>query len=102
MVKLDNWSFVSNEWEGVRRDPFVEEFQAPVPGSCLHGFVTNHPKIEDGHRAHTSKVMAVGLPSSRKLITTLTGTIYELGEVNPSYEDWMSENGWECAGHGWF
>ncbi len=101
MVRLEHWSFVSNDWRGARRDPTWEEFQAPVPGSCLFGRVTGHPRIEDGHRAHTSKVDHFSKNVANPVITT-TGTKYELGEVNPLYEDWMIENGWNCMGRGWF
>lgn len=97
-VKLDDWSFVANNWKGCQRFPYMDEFQAPVPGSCLFGRVFGHKKIEDGHRAHTSIVEKI----DGRLITTKTGTIYELCDVYSDYDLWMRENGWACAGQGWF
>ncbi len=103
VVTINNWSFVHDEWRGFRRDPDLDEFVAPAPAPHLppiriHGKVTGHPRIEDGHRACTSPVVTI----ENSAVKTLTGTEYKLGDINPQYEEWLVENGWAVAGHGWF
>ena len=99
MVKIDNWSFVEVTWRGSRRDPYEYEFAPPTLGSTLHGKVTGHLRIEDGHRAHTTAL--VDIPALGAL-TTASGTQYELGKINPDYEEWMIDKGWAIRGYGWF
>ena len=81
-VDIENWSCVSNEWFGRMRDPYAHEFVDLTVGNCLHGKVYGHPKIEDGHRAHTSKIVLIERGGR---ITTETGTVYLLGDKNQNF-----------------
>lgn len=90
MITLTNWSFVYNNWNGRFRDPFMNEFVAPFsPSSCLHGRVENHPKIEDGHRVHTSIVVR---RHPGHVLETSSGTLYRLLDPNPDYSLWSKTN----------
>lgn len=80
-VLIDNWSSVSNNWYGRYRDPYQHEFTDMTIGNCLHGKVYGHPLIEDGHRVHTSIIKKI----EGDIVTTQTGTLYRLGEINPCY-----------------
>ena len=82
-VCIEWWSCISNDWVGYRRDPFAHEFRDLAIGNCLHGKVYGHPKIQDGHRAHTSKITLIERGGR---ITTESGTVYLLGEMNPHFE----------------
>lgn len=67
-VKLENWSFVSNDWQRYRRDPDMWEFEAPIPGMCLHGKVT-------GRRVFRRCRM---IQKGRQYLNKKTGNRYEV------------------------
>ncbi|MDY6958323.1 MAG: hypothetical protein SVK08_04125 [Halobacteriota archaeon] len=73
-MKLENWSVVSNA------TPYTAP-EAIVPS--LQGYVYNHPKHEDGKHVITSHIVAV---YGRK-VQTWSGSIYELGKVDPKYQE---------------
>lgn len=55
---------------------------APENKMCLAGNVFGHPEILDGSSITTNKLTFV----SDTTITTKSGSVYELGEVDPKYE----------------
>ena len=79
MAKLDNWAVVFE-------DPYL-----PPERQTKHlcGVVTGHPnpRHEDGKEIVTSTIKAV----SGRVVTTMSGTTYELGEANPQYQSFMEE-----------
>jgi hypothetical protein len=57
--------------------------QPPEHGRvCLHGFVIGHPRCQDGKEVTTSLVVS----RHGNKVVTKSGSEYELGEVDPSYE----------------
>lgn len=73
-MKLDNWSVGSH-----KADSFLPpELKRP----CLHGILTGHPKHADGTEVTTSAIIGV----EGDYIKTSSGSLYELGTVDPQYE----------------
>ena len=82
MVKLDNWSVLSDQ------DPY----RAPeMRSSRLKGIPTGHPRKQDGKTIYTSPVVSV---DGRK-VTTRSGTVYRLGRIDPLYRKWLRDQGLE-------
>lgn len=77
--KLENWSVQTT-------NPYL-----PLEASkaYLAGDVYGHPKYPDGHRILTSRPIKV----DGRVITTYSGSVYELGEPDPKYLEWMNKNG---------
>ena len=71
-MRLENWSLT----HGL--------YQAPEQGCHLIGNVYGHPTRPDGRRVRTSTV--VRIDRITETIETRSGSIYELGEVDPDYE----------------
>ena len=72
-IKINNWSIIQDD------DPFTApEFRK----RRLQGIVTGHPNIDDGEHATTSSIVS----NAGKKITTSSGSVYELGAVDPDYE----------------
>ena len=86
-VKLENWSFVEDNWRGHARFPYLEEFVPIKEGACLVGQVQGHPKIVDGHRAFTSPVKKID--AGARTCTTRSGTIYALGAPLEDYVNYI-------------
>lgn len=86
-VKIENWSIVDYDWEGFCRFPNMDEFRPFLIGFTLHGRVFGHPRIEDGHRARTTKIRSI----SGNIVTTMSETVYELGEPFADYMLWLDE-----------
>lgn len=84
-VLIENWSCISNNWVGFFRDPYQHEFVDFALGNCLHGKVYGHPRIEDGHRAHTSRIKVIDTHGDFVRVETETGTIYRLGAPNTNF-----------------
>ena len=70
MLRLEQWSVV--------RKPYA----TPESGGHLHGRAYGHPRFDDGEWVTTSPITAV----EGGIATTLSGSQYELGEVDPQYE----------------
>lgn len=83
-VRLEDWSCVENSWRGFHRDPWNNEFAPLEVGKCLFGKVYGHPRIEAGHRAHTSIIQTI----NGNIIRTASETIYELGKPLEAYKSW--------------
>jgi len=81
MYRLENWSVSTDN-----------PYYPPEAGrQYLAGNVYGHPRFEDGHRILTSKpVKADG-----RLITTFSGSVYQLGKVSDDYLAWLTEHGFK-------
>lgn len=74
---LENWSVV------VRNPEAVTPYTAPeLIAHALHGVVTGHRYMQDGSIITTSRI--VGQRNGK--VITASGTEYELGVVDPAYE----------------
>jgi hypothetical protein len=73
-TRLERWSLRSRPF-GLLQPPEEEDV-------CLFGVVVGHPCHRDGKEVLTSPVMHYGA----KRIVTKSGSEYELGLVDPSYE----------------
>lgn len=79
-MKLENWSLTEDQ------DPFA----APeVRTKRLNGLVYGHHDFEDGHKITTSRIESV----QGRVVETLSGSTYELGDPDPDYLKWCQENG---------
>lgn len=77
-IKMTNWS------AGERAE---DAYLAPeIRRLCLQGDVKDHPTLEAG-RITTSGIVGV----NGKFITTESGSVYELGDVQPAYLEWCKE-----------
>ena len=75
LIKLERWSVVGRP---------VNEYDPPeLWAQCLSGTVTGHPRKPDGSVVTTSQVAGV---EQGRYVRTGSGSLYELGEVNPEYE----------------
>lgn len=75
-IKLEQWSIIYPPNSNPYTPP---EFKRAV----LHGKVFGHSHYPDGKLISTSYIIRV---SEEKYVHTKSGTVYELGEVNPRYE----------------
>lgn len=77
MPRLDRWSiqYVNSSSDPYRPPELCER--------ALTGSVSGHPRFPEGHRIHTSPITQV-LDSGE--LVSQSGTVYELGEVDPGYE----------------
>lgn len=57
--------------------------------AVLKGDVYGHPDIPDGRNIYTSHV----LKTEGRLVTTVNGHSYELGEIDQTYLNWMHQRG---------
>jgi len=74
-MKLENWAVVQDY------DPYM----APEDRKArLHGTVYGHPKHDDGKRIATSSIQKIDPVA--KTVTTRSGSVYELGTVDPEWE----------------
>jgi len=71
-MKLENWSIT----HGL--------YKAPEQGGRLVGNVYGHPRHFDGKLVRTSRVVEVDPVA--QTVRTHSGSIYELGTVDPGYE----------------
>lgn len=74
MTRIDCWSLTA-----LSCDPYTSP---ECIGFALVGVVTGHPKRPDGEVVRTSRI--VGYNGTG--VETASGTVYELGSVDPSYE----------------
>ena len=78
-MQINNWSVVSDS------DPFKVPEQSKIR---LQGEVTGHPRFDEGHRVTTSTIVKI----EGKLVSTYSGSVYELGEIDPLYKKWVDKN----------
>lgn len=77
IVRIENWSVVSS----VIYDGFCEL----EPGRRLTGDVLGHTQLRNG-LIFTSAILNV---DRRSGLVETRNTIYELGQVNPEYDQWV-------------
>jgi hypothetical protein len=77
---LDDW-----EVESVPNNPYTPPEHLP---RVLHGKVYGHPKYPSGHRIRTSSLRSV----SGRVVTTASGSEYELGTPSIDYVAWVMDN----------
>jgi hypothetical protein len=81
-VRLERWAVVVPAPES--------PFRAPeMGGQCLSGRVHGHPTEADGKAVRTSPLASV----NGRVVTTASGTVYELGEPHPDYLAWLDTAG---------
>ena len=73
-MRIENWSLADTSY-----DPYKAPEQLRPR---LAGKVYSHPRFADGEDVITSPI--VGVEGDK--VRTLSGSLYELGEVDPSYE----------------
>lgn len=78
IVRIENWAVVSS----VIYDGYCEL----EPGRRLTGDVLAHNQLRNG-LIFTSAIQSV---DRRSGLVETRNTIYELGEVNPEYEQWLT------------
>lgn len=85
MAKIEEWSVKPDT-----SDPYIAPELAPV---CLYGKCYDHPRQPDGKCVLTSPIVAV----DGRRVTTKSGTVYELGRIDPKYRAWLREHrpGWD-------
>lgn len=81
LVTIEQWSAHDNP------DPYI-------PPECrgnpfLVGIVSGHPQKPDGARIQTSSIKT----ARGRRVTTRSGTTYMLGEADPEYVAWLTEQG---------
>lgn len=81
-MRIENWSFILTG-DDVYTPPERRQRH-------LKGQVYGHPKFTDGDTIYTSAVATVDMV--HHVVTTLSGSVYELGAINPDYEKWCLEN----------
>ena len=82
MPRLENWSITTD---------CQNEFLAPeLMKKKLHGNVYNHPNFADGTPVSTSTLKEFDYEN--RIAKTRSGTEYELGEIDKSYEKYLEEN----------
>lgn len=80
MYYLDNWSVL----------PGGGPYTAPeVGGKVLSGLVYGHPRHQDGKHVTTSRIEH----AEGNIITTHSGSKYELRTPDPEYIKWLKANG---------
>ena len=78
--RLEGWS-VSTELTDLYKPP-------ETILTFLCGAVYGHSKWDDGHRISTSYIKDV----DGNLVTTSSGSVYELGEPDPLFVQWCKDN----------
>lgn len=79
-MRLENWAVVSH----------ADAYTPPeMARKQLVGLVYGHHRIPDGEHVRTSDLAKV----QGRTVTTVSGSVYELGTVNPDYRLWAEENG---------
>ena len=79
MPRLENWSVGSQN---------LTPYTAPeLSQPRLMGEVYGHPNFDNGERITTSPIEKI----NGWVITTLSGSVYELGGVSREYEEWYTQ-----------
>jgi hypothetical protein len=79
-IRLDNWSVTGRN---------VSPYQAPETiRRCLKGKAYGHPRFDDGGVVKTSYIVK----ADKRIITTRSGSVYQLGKIDPLYRRWLKIN----------
>lgn len=76
---------ILKDWSVVALSPY----SPPEAGSLLTGFVYGHPKHSDGTEIRTSPIVK----SDKNLVTTYSGSVYELDEPDPIFVEYCKQAG---------
>jgi len=80
MYRLEQWKVVTIE---------DTRYESPeLQRKVLAGRVYNNPHFKDGEKIYTSRPLV----AKGRIIKTLSGSVYRLGEPDPEYLEWMKEN----------
>ena len=71
-----------NDWVLAHNGSYLP-IHYPLDCARLHGLVSGHPDIDEGERITTSCITGV---SEDGCIETQSGSVYELGDVEPEYD----------------
>lgn len=75
-MRIENWAVV---------EPNPKQYEAPEARSLsLQGEVFGHPRFHDGEQVTTSSIIG---KNKRGKVVTMSGSEYELGISNPTYEN---------------
>ena len=77
-MRLENW-FITDNDNGYMAPEMIRKLAI--------GNVYGHPNHKDGKRIHTNYLTYIDLKD--KIIHTQSGSIYELGEPDPKYAEWL-------------
>ena len=89
MSRLEEWAVVANGDGFTAPELATFSLVGRVYGDDRHDPATGH--FEDGHRIRTSYIVA----SEGRVVTTRSGTRYELGKPSPSYLAYLRDLGRE-------
>ena len=78
-MKIEKYYFTNGEGELVTTENGTDDL-------CLMGLVYGKPGFDDGDLIQTSTIKEVGETS----VTTFSGSVYELGEMNPDYSEMLA------------
>lgn len=79
MYRLEQWKIITSD----------DGYTAPeLQRKTLAGRVFDNPNFEDGTKIFTSRPVKV----EGKIVTTMSGSQYLLGELDPKYAKWVKEN----------
>jgi hypothetical protein len=81
MPRLEKWSCCFTDAENPYLAPECRTIR-------LQGKVYGHPSFDDGSDVVTSRIVK----TEGRTITTYSGSVYVLGEVEPGYREWLAKN----------
>jgi len=93
-IIIDGWSFttVCAEWDGWAAPVAIQnKVRLSVKGNLLHDHPRDPVRFPKGKRIVTSRIANY----SGKQFTTSSGTVYELGEVDERYHNWIKDRNWD-------
>lgn len=77
IMRIENWSIT---WTLNQTNPY----SAPeLSHKAVCGLVYGHPSFPDGHSIQTSRIVSI---DDYGVLTTGSGSVYQLGKVDPNYE----------------
>jgi hypothetical protein len=82
----DSGPVILQDWS-VYRDPY----HPPEVPSRLKGRVFGHHRKPDGEWVMTSSIE----DATGRLVTTSSGTVYQLGCIERGYRKWLRDNGYD-------
>lgn len=74
-MRIENWAIVTRP---------LNPYQAPEQCLAVSGEVYDNPKFKQGEQITTSVIKS--FDCENQLVTTKSGSVYELGVAHPDYE----------------
>lgn len=81
-MKLDNWAVV-----GVSDSPYSAPEQCTT---VIVGNVYGNPRFSDGEQITSSRLLSITINVAK----TFSGSVYELGDPNKMWLQWLDKNGY--------